>query len=456
MDRRQNSWDVGAPEIIGYSTRAGHESTRSADNDEYYDPPLSAQGKQRSPAPRSEQDHTSPRISDPSYTINSSLLGRSPQISEPTPTKSSGFSPLIRYTELYSTDPEVVYPEQEKEVVYTGQNPSRPLSYQQFPIPGIRHQNSGERPQVWSAMDHEDFLEEEERSKKPLYKRWKFILAIVGLLVLVAVGVGLAATFISRRGGSRSKSSTRIGKNNPNVDLNKSVGGYINDAYYSTSGAWNGSGIAVAAANTDYNQAIYAFYQDYTGGLQYTLMNPQGEWSLVGPVNANSPKALNGTPLSTVQNQLGDQRVWHVFYIDEDYILRERIITNTTTTSPTPVWTDGPLNDLNLTVWKSNTIGMQSCYWGNYYGLNGDQANAGIHLSVSLAFGRIYADTNFRWYASDATTFKQYNWANDSASWTFVKEWDGLSGNGGVGCQTWDSGLSKLRVVRCRICANHE
>lgn len=384
MERRQNSWISGVPEVINHPTQATSEST-SPDDQKYYDPPLSAREQQRSPAPRYEQyerDYGSPEISEPSSTHRSSLLGRSPQISDGTFTKLSTFSPLISYTELYSTDPEVVYPEQGKEVVYTEQPVSKAFSHHQDPVPGIQHRNSGDRPQVWSAIDRmepDDYYSHVRRPRKPLYKRWKFILAITVLLLLVAIGVGLAAVFINMR-RNKSGSSTRIGKNNPNVDLNKSVGGYINDAYYSTSGAWNGSGIAIAAANTDLNQAIYAFYQDYTGTIQYTLMNPQGEWTLVGPVNADSPRALNGTPLSTVQHQIGHERVWHLFYIDEDYIIRERIITNTSTTAPTPVWTDGPLNDLNLTAWNSTSIGMQGCYWGSYYGLEGSEVNVGIHL----------------------------------------------------------------------------
>lgn len=48
-----------------------------------------------------------------------------------------------------------------------------------------------------------------------------------------------------------------------------------------------------------------------------------------------------------------------------------------------------------------------------------------------------------RWYASDATTFQQYSWTNGTDSWTHDREWTDLSGNGGVGCQTWDSGMTE-------------
>ena len=61
---------------------------------------------------------------------------------------------------------------------------------------------------------------------------------------------------------------------------------------------------------------------------------------------------------------------------------------------------------------------------GNYYGewsYDVNVASAGIHM----------------WFASDATTFQQYSWTNGTDSWAFDRQFTGLSGNGGVGCQTW-------------------
>ena len=63
---------------------------------------------------------------------------------------------------------------------------------------------------------------------------------------------------------------------------------------------------------------------------------------------------------------------------------------------------------------------------GNYYGqwsYNATQASAGVHL----------------WYASDATTFQQYDWTNGTATWKYNRQFNDLSGNAGVGCQTWYS-----------------
>ena len=325
----------------------------------------------------------------------------------------------------------------DKEAVYTDRPESKVPSYYAAPVPGhINHQNSNDRPQVWA--DQPQHNNEKVQKKRPVWKKWWFWLILLLLIIAIAVGVGCGVALGTKKSNKPAPPAATNGTtptntttpDNPNVDIQTSIGGQINNAYYSESGAWNGSGIAIAAADSTTDQSIYAFYQDAAGAIQYTLMNPQYQWSVIGPVNSGSYKALNGTPLSTVKHTIGDQQVWHLFYIDTTYTLRERIITNVTTNGPAPVWTDGPLNAKNLKTWNSNTIGLQACYWGNYYGdwSYGDNVvSAGIHL----------------WFASDSTTFQQYDWTNGTQDWVFNQQWPSLSGNGGVGCQTWDSGMTE-------------
>lgn len=376
MEQRRSSPTTDAPEAVPVHSQATFGFVGS-DDYEYYEPPPQAQQfeGQRSPVPEYQQYDTyqSSRISAQSPHLPSSEIGRSPQLSGRSPqlsdsgfSKSRPLSPSVQYSEVHSPDPERVYHDQaDKEAVYHEPPRSKVPSYYATPVPGvIRHQNSGDRPQVWTEQQHFS----EKPQKKPVYKRWLFILLIVGLIIIAAIAIALGVVLGTKKNNSSNNSSpgssTGSGSNgnNPNVDINISVGGQINNAYYSKSGAWNGSGIAIASANTNEDQSIYAFYQDYRGDLQYTLMSPQGQWSIVGPVNAGSYKALNGTPLSTVYHQLGNKLVWHLFYIDENYIIRERIITNQTN-GPTATWSDGPLSSLNLKTWQSNSIGMQACYW---------------------------------------------------------------------------------------------
>lgn len=384
MEQRHYSPTTDAPEAVPVQSRATFGYVGS-DDYEYYEPPPQAQQfeRQRSPVPEYQQydpssnTYQSSRVSAQSPHPPSSDIGRSPQLSGRSPplsdsgfSKSRPLSPSVQYSEIHSPDPERVYHDQaDKEAVYHEPPRSKVPSYYATPVPGvIHHQNSGDRPQVWTDQ-HQQHISEKAQ-KKPFYKRWLFILLIVGLIIVAAIAIALGVVFGTKNHSNSSNNNSNTGSgttnvtngDNPNVDINTSIGGQINNAYYSKSGAWNGSGIAIASANTNADQSIYAFYQDYRGDLQYTLMSPSGQWDLVGPVNSNSHKALNGTPLSTVYHQLGNKLVWHLFYIDENYYLRERITTNQTN-GPTAIWTDGPLNDLNLKTWQSNSIGMQACYW---------------------------------------------------------------------------------------------
>lgn len=369
MDQRQGSPHHDAPEAVAEQPKTTFGFTGS-DAYEYYEPPSSDGGQNRSSVPEYHQyDHTEPslRISTQSPPIPGSERTRSPQLSDSGFTRSRPLSPMAYYSEIHSPDPEMVYSGQEKEAVHTPQLQSKVPSYHAHAVPGLYHQNSGEKPQVWSEAEPQRV----EEKKKPIYKRWPFIIIVILLVCLIAVGAGLGAYFGTRKSHNSSGSSTNstsssggsASGNKPGVDINTSIGGQINDAYYSKSGAWNGSGIAIAGVDQTKNEAIYAFYQAYDGSIQFTLMDAQKKWNHIGPVNDGSFPALNATPLSTVQHLVGDQLIWHVFYIDTNYILRERYITNDTTNSPTPIWQDGPLNDKKLSVWESNTIGLQACYW---------------------------------------------------------------------------------------------
>lgn len=448
MEQRRPSLNSDAPEAVPNQSRPTFGFVGS-DDYEYFEPPTSAFERHRSPVPEYRQYETSPRISAQSPPPPSSDVGRSPPISEAGFTKLGPLSPSVQYSEIHSPDPETVYNEGEKEAVYSSTSrQSKVPAYYANPVPGIYHQNSGDKPQLWSA-DHQyqqqqqqhQHQHQEQSTKKPFYKRWWFWLVVLALIVIIAVAIACGAVFGTKKSNKQSDSSNSAGNStsggngtggtNINADPNTSVGGYLNNAYYSTSGAFNGSGIAIAAANTEENQSLYAFYQDPSGMLQYTVMDPTGQWNIVGPINSGSYKALNGTPLSAVQHILGGQTasaqaVWHLFYIDEDYTVRERVITNTTTNSISPVWTDGPLSEKNLKTWQSDTIGLQACYWGNFYGqwsYDDTVASEGIHI----------------WFASDATVFQQYSWTNGTDDWNFDRQWNDLSGNGGVGCQTWYS-----------------
>lgn len=281
------------------------------------------------------------------------------------------------YSEIHSPDPERVWTAgelgsvEEKEAC-----PEDPPAAAVAPVEDVP---AVEEPQQAGE-------EQQQARKKPWYKRWVFILLALALVAIIAIAVALGVVFGLRESRSDPSPSANAGSGSPNpaADPDTSVGGYISPEYYSRSGAWNGTGIAIAAANPGVDQTIYAFYQDYTGDLQYTLMSSDGSWRTIGPVNAGSHRALNATPLSTVNHRLNDTLVWHVFYVDDTYTLRERVLTSNMNGTYTPYWDDGPLNDKNLKTNVANKIGMQACYWGDYYGIrsisNTTTPNSGIHM----------------------------------------------------------------------------
>ncbi|KAK5086644.1 hypothetical protein LTR05_003812 [Lithohypha guttulata] len=443
MAQHQSSPTSQAPEFVPDQHRSNFGFVGS-DSYEYFERPQSAFEQRRSPVPEYEryENHartTSPQISAASPPPPSSDIGRSPAMSD------SGFSttkpplsPSAQYSEVNSPGLQLSYDSADKEAVYSPEPPrSKVPSYYASPMPGtIHHQNSDDRPQVFNTIPDQYH---EKPKKKKLYKRWWFWLLLLLIVIAIAVGVACGVIFGNKKGnsstssgstGSANGTTTNTTGDNPNVDLSTAVGGYINPAYYSKSGAWNGSGVAIAAANSAADQTIYAFYQDHNGVIQYTYMDERYEWTLIGQVNSDRYPALNGTPLSTVQHAIGSQLVWHLFYIDQNYYIRERVITNDTTNGPAAVWSDGPLSAKNLRTWQAPAAQLQACYFGNYYGAwsyNSSQISAGIHL----------------WFATGATTFDQFDWTNGTSEWVWQRQFPDVSGSGGVGCQTWDSGMTE-------------
>jgi len=249
----------------------------------------------------------------------------------------------------------------------------------------------------------------QDRKDKPFYKRWPWIIAGLILVVIIVVSVPCAVVFGTRNqsvpapatssSGSSSNSTSSTSSTissipQPTGDPNYAIGPELSPFYASKDGAFNGTGIAIASATFGADSSIFVFYQDFEGGLQFKRSDPansEASWAPLYTINENAPRALNGTPLATAAYVNATVATWHLFYVDENYILRQRILTNTSGYVPT--WISGPLDDLNLEVNHADSIGMQVCYWGNYYGdatdsytdgLNGtnpaDAPQTGLHL----------------------------------------------------------------------------
>lgn len=250
-----------------------------------------------------------------------------------------------------------------------------------YTAPKIYYQPKVEQTAISSYQDPREapIPVGETRSRKyPFgWSRKKFLIACIVLAVLITalaigigVGVGVSA---NKHNGNSTSTSTQ--------DSNYKIGGALNPAYFSKQGAFNGSGVALADVNFSHDKSRYVFYQKYTGEVQQVIYESDGSWNFVTQVASD---AKNSTPLSTVAYIIDSVATWHLFYVSKDNILKQRV-QNNASQYQTNIWEDGPLNQLNLSVYDGDSVGVQACYWGNFYGSLQDYNNAGFQPSNSTA-----------------------------------------------------------------------
>ena len=62
----------------------------------------------------------------------------------------------------------------------------------------------------------------------------------------------------------------------PTADLDITIGGAIDPQYYSKTGAWNGSGIAIASVSFGVDSSIFVYFQHYTGEIRSFVQEADG------------------------------------------------------------------------------------------------------------------------------------------------------------------------------------
>lgn len=132
---------------------------------------------------------------------------------------------------------------------------------------------------------------------------------------------------------------------------------------------------------------------------------------------------------------------WHIFYVAKNNRVKQKVNSNSTN-----IWQDGPLTALNLTAYDAPNVGLQACWYGNYYGdseaskfptrdgnnntIPFDASTPGMHL----------------WYPTDRLTFKQYGWYEGQEQWLEEDTW-GMSAHAGVGCYSWLPGTTTYAMM---------
>ena len=115
----------------------------------------------------------------------------------------------------------------------------------------------------------------------------------------------------------RSSSTTDSPASNENPQY--LIGGAIDPRYYTTTGAFNGSGIALAT-NSFTNEifegtegVLVMYFQHHTGEIRWTQLSNDGSWNGGSASEVVATDAKNSTPLSTVSYISNDVTTWHVF-----------------------------------------------------------------------------------------------------------------------------------------------
>lgn len=139
----------------------------------------------------------------------------------------------------------------------------------------------------------------------------------------------------------------------------------MNPAYLSKSGAFNGSGIAIASysfGSGGYG-VINVFFQHWSGQIRKMQLMDDGTWQGGDSTNIVATDARNATPISAVAYALDKKSTVHIFYIDTKNIVREKIYDNSTNN-----WRNGPIGALGLVAMNDTDVGLQACWYGSFYG----------------------------------------------------------------------------------------
>lgn len=188
------------------------------------------------------------------------------------------------------------------------------------------------------------------------------------------------------------------------MDPDYSIGGALDSQYYSVEGAFNGSGIALARVSFDENDRglVDMYFQHWTGDLRWSQLMSDGSWQGGSSSETLTEDARNGTPIAAVAYATEEQAIWHIFYIDLNNTLREKINSNTTN-----VWREGPLTKKNLKANQADRVALQACWFSNSFGDDTFQENNVQNVVGGTPIG----DIGIRlWYGRSDTTLEQLGW----------------------------------------------
>jgi hypothetical protein len=195
-----------------------------------------------------------------------------------------------------------------------------------FPIPMERAYGDGDYAM---SKENEEMFHGPKNNSSPRHRtvcgmRLKLLVILLGVATLFVLGlaIGLGVGLSLKGSGEVSSEPINNASSSPPMQEALSIGGGLNESYYSSKGAWNGSGLAytwqtfssdLEGQPKDEARAVM-YYQHHSGALRWMRRLDSARW-LRGPeqVEDVAVDAKNATPISAmylIQNQTS---LWHVF-----------------------------------------------------------------------------------------------------------------------------------------------
>lgn len=105
------------------------------------------------------------------------------------------------------------------------------------------------------------------------------------------------------------------------------------------------------------------------------------------------------------------------------------------------------MNKLNLSIYSAPNVGLQACWYGNYYG-DSDASNFPTRdgNNNTIPFNATTHGMHL-WYPTDEHTFKQYGWYEGQEQWLEQHSWSGMNAHAGVGCFSWGPGTTTYAMM---------
>lgn len=201
------------------------------------------------------------------------------------------------------------------------------------------------------------------------------------------------------------------------------------NVYFSTRGAFNGTGLKAKGSSDGDSTTLTLSYQHYSGDIRYMKLAYPALTQLPVTEPIIAVDARNGTPIRVTQTTAIGSQQQHVFCtsmsptalrkkatnlctdVGQDGMVKERMIDDINL-----IWTDGPLTSQNITTLRSNDIGLHSAFYAGPI-LNYDSEPTEHKSGVRV------------WIPRSETTFDQMAWRPGLSKWIYEQSWQGMNGH---------------------------